>query len=148
MIFLKNVLCLCDFFAIVAKQLYFVTFFNRSETSLYRLMVGYAFRIAALCYTYHFLRHLYLLFLDYLEIADYVDGCIRCDQGKLVELFVCKELVCNLYDALLAVDLAREVGSDCDLVLYALEVKDVKSLVYVFCRNVVQYGSVFQCAYY
>ena len=44
--------------------------------------------------------------------------------------------------------LARKVDTDGNLIFNTLEVKDAECLIYVFCRNVVQNGTVFQCAYY
>ena len=111
-------------------------------------MIGDAFRVAALCDAYHFLRKLKLLFLNYLEIADDVDGCMRRDEGELSKLFILEESVFNLDDSLAPLGLAVEVDSDGDLILDAFEVQKVESSIYVFCRNMVQYGSILQRANY
>ena len=111
-------------------------------------MVGHAFRIAAFCDAYYFLRHGELLLLHHLEVSDDVHGSLRCYEGKLVELLVLEELVLYLVDTLASLSLAVEVDSYGDLVPDALEVKQVQGLIYVFRRNMVQYGAVFQCAYY
>ena len=50
-------------------------------------MVGDAFRIAAFCYSYNLLRSLKSHLLDYLEVSDDIDCCLRCDQCELVQLF-------------------------------------------------------------
>ena len=111
-------------------------------------MVGDAFWIAALCDAYDLLRQLKLLLLHHLEVADDVDGCVRSYEGELVQFLILEELVFNLDDSLAALSLAVEVDSNGDLVLDALEVEQIESPVYVFGRNVVQYGTVLQCAYY
>ena len=111
-------------------------------------MVGDALRVLAFCDSDNLVRHLEHLLLHDLEITDYVDRRLRCYEGKLVELVVLEELVGNLYDALASVKLARKVDAYGDLVLYTLEIEDVQSLVYVFGRDMVQYGAILQCAYY
>ena len=118
------------------------------ELCLDRLVVGHALRVLAFCDADDLLRSLELLLLHYLEVADHVDCRIRGDQRELVELLVFKEDVGDLDDALLAMDLAGEVDADRDLALDVLQVKEVQCLIYVFCRDVVQYGTVLQCAYY
>ena len=111
-------------------------------------MVGDTFRIAAFCNAYNLFRSLKRLLLYYLEISDDVDCCLRSDEGELVELFGLKELIGDLDDALFAVKLAGKVDTDGDLALQAFEVEKIKCLIYVFSRDVVQYGTVFQCANY
>ena len=118
------------------------------KAGLDRLVVCNALRVHALCNTNDLLRELNLLLLHYLEIADYIDSSLWCEEGKLVEFFIFKELVGNLDDALLAVLLAGKVDTDGDLVLDSFETKDSEGLIYIFSRNMVQYGTVFQCADY
>ena len=111
-------------------------------------MVGDAFRIAAFCNADNLFWCLKSLLLYNLEVSDDVDCCLRSNEGKLVKLFSLKELVGDLDDAFLAVKLAGEVDSDGDLAFYTSEVQKIKCLIYVFRRDVVQYGTVLQCAYY
>jgi hypothetical protein len=94
------------------------------------------------------LRHDKFLLLYDLEVADYVYGSFRSDQGELVELLVLEELVGDLDDALLSEELACKVDSYRDLAFDSFEVEDVQCLVYVFSRYMVQYGTILQCAYY
>ncbi len=98
------------------------------ELCLDRLVVGHAFRILAFCDSDNLLRHDELLLLHYLEVADYIDSRLRCNQCQLVEFLIFEELVGNLDDSFAAVELTCEVDADGDLVLYSLEVKDVESL--------------------
>ena len=111
-------------------------------------MIGHAFRVLAFCNAYDDLWHDDLFLFHYLEVTDYVDCGFRRDQSKFVQILILKEFVGNLDDALLAVDAAGEVCSDSDLAFDALEVKDVKSLIYVFSRDVVQNGTILPSAYY
>ena len=111
-------------------------------------MIGDALRVLAFCDSYNLVRHLEHLLLHDLEITDYVHCRLRGDESKLVELVVLEELVGDLDDALASVELARKVDTYGDLVLYTLEIEDVQGLVYVFGRDMVQYGAILQCAYY
>ena len=111
-------------------------------------MIGHAFRVSALCYADYFRRSLQLFLLDDLEVTDDVHGCLRGYERELAKLLVFEEPVGYLDDALPALRLAGEVDSDCDLALYVLESEEVKCLIYIFRRDVVQYGTVLQCAYY
>ena len=111
-------------------------------------MVGHALRVLALGDSDYFCGSCKLLLLNYLEVTDDVDCRIWCYQRELIQFFVLEEYVGNLDDALLAVDLAGEVDADCDLAFDILQIEEVKCLLYVFSRDVVQYGTVLQCAYY
>ena len=111
-------------------------------------MVGHAFRIAAFCNACHFFRHHHLLLFYHLEVLDDIDSGVRCYESKSVELVIFEELVGDLDDSLSSVNLAVEVYTYRDLAFDTLEVEDVEGLIYVFCRNMVQYGTIFLCAYY
>ena len=111
-------------------------------------MIGDAFRIATLGYAYNFSRHLKLLLLHNLEVAYDVDGSIRSYEGKLVEFVSLEELVFHLDDTLFSMDLAGEIDSYGYLILDAFEIEEVESLIYIFRRDVVEYRTVLQCAYY
>ena len=137
-----------DFFTITSKKGNSVTTFYGCEFSLDRLMVGYAFRVFAFCDANDFMWHYQLFLLDYFEALDYIDCSLWGDKCEFVEFFVSEEHIGYLDDTFLAIDLAGEVDTDGDLALYAFEVKDIECLIYVFRRDVVQYGTVFQCAYY
>ncbi len=119
-----------------------------AEPSLYRLVIGHAFRIAALYDAHDFLRDGEFLLLHDLEVADHIDSCIRSDECQSVQLLILEELVGNLDDSLLAMYFAGEVDTYGDLVLYFLQVKDVQCLIYVFSGYMVQYGTILQSAYY
>ena len=106
-------------------------------------MVCHALRILALRYSDDFRWHHKLFLLYYLEISDNIYSSLRGNQSEFVELFIFEELVGNLYDALLAVDLAGKVDAYRDLAFHSLEVEDVKSLIYILCRYMVQYGTIF-----
>ena len=79
------------------------------EPRAYRLVVGYAFRVHTFGYALDNGRHLQLLLLHHLEIADNVDCGLRRYQGKLVEVFIFKEPVRYLDNAFPAELLAFEV---------------------------------------
>ena len=145
---LKYALCVRHLFAEMAQKRNFLALSLYCESCLDRLVVCYTFRIHASCYSDDFLRHINLLFLDHLEVADHIYCSIRSEKGKFVELVVLKELVLDLDDAFLSVSLARKVDTDGNLIFNTLEVKDAECLIYVFRRNMVQNGTVFQCAYY
>ena len=111
-------------------------------------MVGDALRIAALGNSYNLLREFKFLFLNHFEIADDIDSGMRCDKGELSEFVILEESSFDLDDSLASLSLAVEVDTDGDLILDAFEVQQIESSVYVFCGNMVQYGSIFQCADY
>ena len=111
-------------------------------------MVGHAFRVLAFGNSDDFMRHDQLFLLYNLEALDDIDCGFWGDQCEFVEFFVSEEHIGYLDDTFLAIDLAGEVDTDGDLALYAFEVKDIECLIYVFRRDVVQYGTVFLCAYY
>ena len=125
-----------------------VAFHLYCESGLDRLVVSHTFRIHTFCDAYNLIRQLNLLLFYDLEVADDVHSCFRCKESELVELVIFEELVCNLDDALLSAVLAVEVDTYSNLVLDALEIEDAESLIYVLRRNVVQNGTVFQCADY
>ena len=132
----------------MAEESGLVAFDIYCESCSYRLVVCHTFRISALSDTKDLLRQFHFLLFHNLEVADYVDCSFRSKEGKFVELIVLKEHICYLDDSLLSVLLAVKVNADSDLVLDSFEIEDVESLIYILRRNVVQYGTVFQCAYY
>ena len=111
-------------------------------------MVGDALRVTALCDAYHLLRKFKLFLLHHLEIADDIDCGMRSDEGELSKLIILEESSFDLDDSLASLSLAVEVDSDGDLILDAFEVQQIESPIYVFCGNMVQYGSIFQCTDY
>ena len=139
---------ICDLLTIAAKQRHLIAVFYCGELCLYRLVVGHAFRVLAFRDPYDLSRHDKLLLFHHLEVADDVHCRFRSYQSKLAQLLVLEELVGNLDDAFLSVDLAGKVDAYCDLAFHPLEVEDVQCLIYIFRRNMVQNGTVFQCAYY
>ena len=111
-------------------------------------MVGDALRVTALCNSYNLLRQFKLFLFYHFEIADDIDSGMGCDKGELSEFVILEESSFDLDDSLASLSLAVEVDSDGDLILDAFEVQEVESPIYVFCGNMVQYGSILQCADY
>ena len=139
---------ICNLFAIAAEEGNLIIVFYCLELGLDRLVVSHTFRILAFCDSADLLWHHKFLLFHYLEVANHVDSSFWCNQGQLVELVVLKELVGDLDYSLASVKFAGEVDADGDLILYSFEVKDIESLIYIFRRDMVQYGTILQCAYY
>ena len=138
----------CDLFAIMAFERNMISALYRSKACLDRLVICHALRILALCNTYYFRWSFEFLLFYNLEVADLVDSCFRGDKSQFVELFVLKELICYFDDAFLAVNLASQIDADCNLTFNSLKIKKIKGFIYVFSRDMVQYSTILQCAYY
>ena len=111
-------------------------------------MVRNTLRVPAFCNAVDFFWHYQLLFFHYLEVTYDVDCSLRCYECELVQLFIFEELVLDLDNTLFTEELAGKVDTDGDLILYALEIEDVQSLIYVFSGYMVEYRTILQCAYY
>lgn len=138
-----------NLFAEMAEQQDFIVLVYGGEPRPDRLMVRYALWIHTFGDALYHGRHFKFLLFHDLEITDNVYCRFWSDQGKLVQLFVLKELVGDFYDALSSVQFAGEVYPYCNLVLCAVfYIQYVKCLVHTVRRDVVYYCPVFKRTYF